>query len=71
MSWLGADLVKWVLDWLWGKISAAISVFIKDKENTAVAKSEADQDTAKAAKLKPDSNQKEVSDAIDDTLKHF
>ena len=71
MSWLSGVFIKSILNWIMSKISAAISAWKKDKANHETAVNQAAQDMQKAKELKPESSEKEVDDAIDDSLKHL
>ena len=71
MNWFANVLIKAVLDWLRKWISELIAVFVRDKKAQAENKANAAQDSAKSEALGPDSSEKEVSDAIDDSTKHF
>lgn len=68
MQWLIGALLKPLLDWVVEKIGGLIKQWQKDKANHEENKSQAEQDTKKAAELKPDSSAEKVSEAIDDTL---
>jgi t-SNARE complex subunit (syntaxin) len=71
LTWLIGIVEKFLLEWLWGKILAVYSKFKKDTANREESEEQAKQETKKSSELKPDSTEKEVSDAINDTLKHF
>ena len=71
MSWLANLLIKPVLDWMLEKFRAFLALFMRDRADQTENKTQAAQDTAKAEALKPESSAEEVSEAIDDTLKHF
>lgn len=66
-SWI-ANLV---LQFFWGKATAAIAQAEKDKADHQAQVDQAAQDMKKTTELKKDSTAKEVDDAIDDSLKHF
>lgn len=70
-AWLGGSLIKWVLDWVLGKILALIARDVKDRKDHQESVDQAAQDMQKAKELKPESSEKEVDDAIDDSLKHL
>ena len=67
MSWL----IKIVLDWLLGKILAAIAMLEKDKAAHAVAVDQTKQDNEKASHINEESKSDDVDDAIADSLKHL
>jgi hypothetical protein len=64
-------LIKPILDWLLGKLLAAIEVYERDKKAHQSAVNQAAQDTQKAKELKPDATAKETDDSIDDMFKHI
>jgi hypothetical protein len=70
-AWLGGMFIKAVLDWLFGVISKLIASWQKDKAAHTSAVNQADQDMKKTEKLKPDSTEAEIDEAIKDSLKHF
>lgn len=71
MGWLAKIGIQAILDWALGKILALFSMFQKAKIDHQTQVDQAAQDMKKAKELKPDSTEKEVDDAIDDSLKHF
>ena len=71
MSWLVSALVKPILDWLWGKLSAAIALYKKDQVAHQAQVDQAAQDSQKAKELKPDSTEGATDAAIDDELNHL
>lgn len=66
MNWIISVLFKSLLEWLFGKISAAIAIFKKQKKNHDEAKAQAEKDGAKMDNINPNSAEKETNDAIDD-----
>jgi hypothetical protein len=70
-SWLGGMFFKWLLDWVLGQLKALYNAYQKDKANHETAVNQAAQDMKKAKEIKPESSEKEVDDAIDDSLKHL
>jgi hypothetical protein len=70
-AWLGGSLIKWILDWVLGKILALIARGEKDRRNHQESVDQAAQDMQKAKELKPESSEKEVDEAIDSSLKHL
>ena len=70
MGWLALPF-KWLLDWILSKVLGIISRDLKDKADHAENVAQAAQDSQKAKELKPDSNEKETDDAIDDELRRF
>lgn len=64
-------LVTALLDWLAKFFAAHIAAYEKDVAAKAASKEQATAETKKASELKPDSSGKDVSGAIDDTLKHL
>lgn len=67
LSWI-ANLI---LNFFWGKAAAAIAADQKDKASHQAEVDQAAQDMQKTKDLKPESTEKEVDDAIDDSLSHF
>lgn len=71
MTTIISTIIGAVLNWVLGKVSALISVFIKDEENHQAEISQANQDMAKTGAITDQSTLKEQEDAADDSLKHF
>ena len=71
LAWLEGSVIKFALDWLWGKISAAISKAEKVQADHKAAVDQAAQDSKKAEELPSDATAAQTDDAIDDELKHF
>jgi hypothetical protein len=71
MEAIEAWLLQQVLSFLANKIAEAVAAWERDKQNQAIQEAQAEQDTAKAGALTPDSTGEEVSAAIDDELRHF
>ena len=70
-AWLGGMFFKAVIEWLWGKISAAIKLWKKDQANHEAAVHQAALDNEKASQITPESKSDEVDEAITDSLKHI
>ena len=71
MSWLSGVFIKAILDWIMSKISAAISIWRKDKANHETAVNQAAQDNEKATHINEGSTSDEIDDAGIDSLKHL
>jgi hypothetical protein len=68
MSWLTSAAMKAFLEWLFGKLQAAYSLWKKDKENhdKEIAQAAKDSKKAKEVQKNPNASEKETDDAIDD-----
>ena len=73
LAWLEGTIIKYVLDWLWGKISGAIAAARKDQTNhdNAVKESQSQVEPLKKVEQKDDATESEIDDAIDQASRHF
>jgi t-SNARE complex subunit (syntaxin) len=70
-SWLGGSVVKWVLEWVLGKVLALITAYRQWENDKRVNRDRAAQDMKKAKDLKPDATAKETDEAIDDAFRNL
>lgn len=59
------------LEFIWKKLVALFRDQAKQVKDKKTEEAKADADMGKANELTPQSSEKEVSDAIDDELRHF
>lgn len=64
-------IIAAVLNWLRRLVTETIAGHVRDKANHAENVNQSAKDMEKTEALKPESTEKEVDDAIDDSLKHF
>lgn len=64
-------IIKPILEWIGGKIIAAIQLWEKDRINHQNNVDQSAQDMQKAKDLKKDASAKETDEAIDDAFKHL